>query len=292
MEVPSYIQVFPTQQTSASRRPPSIGTPGSPSPSRMRFFCSLSHLFSFWFGLQSFVGYGYGSQARSSSKSTKLFISAVCLRQPLNSNIRSRNTPMKHDRVATIPVRHRFADYQCTIAYSEYEDEFHLVEVRSTAPESTGQPKNSFDIYLRVLKEPALRANLFEALVPDQTAKISELREEALSERAKGYGFAVGFAALCATGYALCLLTRFLAGYIGYDTAELITYLPTFFAFLIVFPVQHFVAHWYRRRYCIQHSHRLETFKAVDEKMVTWCKRCGLRIKAQDAKPTNAPSEA
>ena len=112
---------------------------------------------------------------------------------------------MKHDRVATIPVRHKFSDYQCTIGYAEYEDEFHLVEVRSTNPKAAGQPKSAFDIYLRVLKEPALRANLFEALLPEKTAKIAELREDALSERAKYYGFAAGFAALCATGVALSL---------------------------------------------------------------------------------------
>lgn len=185
---------------------------------------------------------------------------------------------MKHDRVADIPVRHRFVDYVCTIGYSEYEGGFGLVSTRHADPRRTERPKQEMDIYLRVLREPALRATLLEALVPDSRGQVIELREKAISERGKNYGFALGFLAFCVTGYVLYKLTFLLAKYIGLDWAEIVTYLPMFFAFLVIFPVQHWVERWHSRRYCIQHSHLLETFKNSQGKDITWCKRCGLRV--------------
>jgi len=112
-----------------------------------------------------------------------------------------------------------------------------------------------------------------------------------LNERSKNYGFLVGFAALFALGYALYRLTLVLAGVVGYSTAEAITYLPMFFAFLIVFPAQHFVDGWYKRRYCTQHGHRLESFKSNAGIEVTWCKRCGLRLGGQSHPGASARGE-
>ena len=185
---------------------------------------------------------------------------------------------MKHDRVADIPVRHRFVDYVCTIGYSEYEGEFSLISTRYADSRRTERPKRETEIYLRVLREPALRATLLEALVPESRGQIAELREKAISERGKNYGFSLGFLALCVTGYVLYKLTFLLARYIGFEWAEMVTYLPMFFAFLVIFPVQHWVERWHSRRYCIQHSHRLETFKNSQGKDITWCKRCGLHV--------------
>ena len=194
------------------------------------------------------------------------------------SDVGLRNSIMKHDRLADIPVRHRFVDYVCTIGYSEYEGEFSLVSTRYADPRRTERPKQEMDIYLRVLRDPALRATLLEALVPESRGQITELREKAISERGKNYGFALGFLTLCITGYILHKLTFLLAKYIGLDWAEIVTYLPMFFAFLVIFPVQYWVECWHSRRYCIQHSHLLKTFKNAQGEDITWCKRCGLRI--------------
>jgi len=200
----------------------------------------------------------------------------------------AESLPVKIDRTADIPIRHRWADYVCCIGYFEYEEEFHLISARYADPQRTTEPTNAMNLYLRVLKEPALRASLLEALTPDKVDQITKLREEAITERGKNIGFSAGFMALCFTGLALYALTRFLAKYIGYEWAEIITYLPMFFAFLVVFPVQHLVQGWYIRRYCTQNSHRLETFKDKNGKEITWCRRCSLRF--QPSKDTHASS--
>lgn len=185
---------------------------------------------------------------------------------------------MEFDRTADVPIRHRFVDYVCSIGYSEYEGEFKFISARYAAPSRTETPPNGHDLFLRVLKEPALRATMLEALVPDSRDQILELREKALSERGKNVGFAIGLLAFSLTGYGLYKLTLLLARHVGYDWAELITYIPTFFAFVVIFPVQALVERWHARRYCLQHSHRLETFRNKDGSETTWCKRCGLRF--------------
>lgn len=182
----------------------------------------------------------------------------------------------RNERSADIPVRQWLTDYLCTISYSETDGEFHFISARYADPGKTQMPAKPFDLYLRVLREPALRANLLAILVPDRTGQIDALREEAIAERAKTHGSYVGFAALCIVGYAIYHLTLLLARYVGYDTAEAITYLPAFFAFLVIFPVQHWYAAWYCRRYCAQHSHRLESWTDHEGKSLTRCKRCGL----------------
>ena len=195
---------------------------------------------------------------------------------------------MKFDRTADIPIRRRWADCVCRIGYSEYEEEFHFISARYADPRRTIEPTNAMDLYLRILKKPALRASLLEALTPAKVDQIAKLREEAISERGKSLGYSAGFLALCFTGLALYALTHLIAKYTGYEWAEIITYLPMFFAFLVVFPVQHLVQGWYMRRYCAQNSHRLETFKDKNGQEVTWCRRCSLRF--QPLKDTHANS--
>ncbi len=185
---------------------------------------------------------------------------------------------MNPDRVSDIPIRHWFVDYVCTIGYSEHEGSFTLVKTRFLDPHQNGKPKHEMELYLRILREPALRANLLEALVPEAKAQISELREKAISERGKNYGFSIGFAAFVLTGYSLHIFTKWLGNHIGYDWAEMITYIPIFFAFLIIFPVEHMVERWHARQYCYAHNHRLETFEDIQGNNVTRCKRCGLNI--------------
>ena len=185
---------------------------------------------------------------------------------------------MKLDRVADIPIRHRFVDFVCSIGYSEYEEEFKLVAARYADSRKTENPSNGFDLFLRILKEPSLRATMLEALTPDLKGQITELREKAVAERGKNIGFAFGFVALLLTGYSLYKLTLFLSRHIGHDWAEIVTYIPTFFAFLVIFPVQAVLERWHARRHCEQHSHRLETYKNKEGREITWCKRCGLRF--------------
>lgn len=184
----------------------------------------------------------------------------------------------QYDRVADIPVRHGFTDYVCTIGYSNADGEFHFISARRANPLDPKPPAKPFDLYLRVLREPALRANLIEALVPGQRGHVSSLREEAIVERARSHGLAAGIAALAIVGFALYWLTEFLARRVGYDTAELITYLPMFFAFLVMFPVRDWYASWYLRRHCAMHSHRLHTWSDETGRSHTMCKRCGLFI--------------
>ena len=119
---------------------------------------------------------------------------------------------------------------------------------------------------------------MLEALTPDLKGQITELREKAVAERGKNIGFAFGLVALLLTGYSLYKLTLFLSRHIGHDWAEIVTYIPTFFAFLVIFPVQAVVERWHARRHCEQHSHRLETYKNKEGREITWCKRCGLRF--------------
>jgi hypothetical protein len=184
------------------------------------------------------------------------------------------------DRIADIPIRHRFVSYVCRVGYSEYEEEFKFVSARYADPTKTETPANGFDLFQRILREPALRATMLEALTPNLQGQITELREKAVSERGKNLGFALGFAALLLVGYVLYRITLLLSRYIGHDWAEIVTYLPALFAFLVIFPVQAVVERWHARRYCEQHSHRLEAFKDKGGTEVTWCRRCGLRYPA------------
>lgn len=185
----------------------------------------------------------------------------------------------KYDRTADIPLRHRFVDYVCTIGYSEYEGEFHLVGSRyADVTRAKEKPRDEFTLYLRILREPALRATLVEALVPNSQVQVLELREKAISERGKNYGLWSGFAAFSILGYCLYMVTDLLARHIGIDWAEIITYIFAFFAFLVIIPVKHTVERWYARHYCNQYSHRFETLSDQQGREVAWCKRCGLRI--------------
>lgn len=188
-------------------------------------------------------------------------------------------TPAKYEHIADIPIRHRLVDYVCTIGYSEYEGEFHLIASRyADSVRARSEPENGFTLYRRILSEPELRATLLESLVPGSQIKVAELREKAIFERGSNYGFWLGVAAFCLLGYCLYRLTVLLARSFGNDWAEIITFIPMFFAFVVVLPVQHMVEHWYSRRYCRQHSHRFETFSDQQGQDVTLCKRCGLRI--------------
>lgn len=191
---------------------------------------------------------------------------------------------MKIDRVADISIRHRFANYICLIGYSEYDEEFKFISARYADSAKKTAPPNGSDLYLRILKEPALRAAMLEALTPDLALQISELREKALSERGTNIGFYVGFIAFLLAGYLLYELTLLLAKHIGYDLAEFVIYIPMFFAFIVIFPVQAIVESWYARRYCSQHSHRLENFKSKEGQQFSLCKRCGLHFEANEGR--------
>jgi len=183
---------------------------------------------------------------------------------------------MKIDRVADIPIRHRFVDYVCSIGYSEQGEEFVLVSARYADLTRAKVPSNAFNLYLRILKEPALRATMLEALAPDCVSQIHDLREQAISERGSNVGFSAGFIAFLILGYALYKLTFLLAKFMGHDWAGMITYIPMFFACLVILPVQGHVERWYARRYCDQHSHNLYSLSHRDGLEITRCKRCGL----------------
>ena len=137
-------------------------------------------------------------------------------------------------------------------------------------------------LYLRILSEPSLRATLLESLVPNSQIEVAQLREKAIAERGSTYGYWLGFAAFCLLGFYLYRVTGFLSRNLGNDWAEIIAYIPAFFAFAVVFPIQHVIEGWYTRRYCTQHSHRLETYNDQQGREITWCKRCGLRISSSD----------
>lgn len=183
---------------------------------------------------------------------------------------------MKPDRVADIPIRHLHVDYVCTVGYSQQEDSFILVNARYANPGRSDIPKNGDDLYLRILNEPALRANLLQSLIPDATAQISDLREKAIWERGNSVGLTAGLAAFAITGYLLYQLTLWLSRYVGYELAGLITYIPMFFAIVVMFPVQTIVRRWHSRRYCNTHSHLLKSIKNANGAEASMCMRCGL----------------
>lgn len=185
---------------------------------------------------------------------------------------------MTPDRVADIPVRHLFINYVCTISYSECQDAFTLIGTRYADPSQSKLPKNQHLLYLRILKEPTLRATLLETLVPDAKAQITELRETAVSRKGKSLGLTVGFVALGLTAYLLYRSSFWLSRHSEYEWAEMVIYIAAFFAFFIVFPVQSVVERWYARRYCHSHSHRITMFKGANGAIVTSCKRCGLNF--------------
>jgi hypothetical protein len=185
---------------------------------------------------------------------------------------------MRFDRVADIPIRHRFTDYVCTVGYSERRDEFRFISVRYADHRKSSAPTNGARLYRRIRKETALRVSLLEALAPNKKAKIQALREKAIDERARRCGLALGLIVLCMLGYVLYRVTFQLAPVAGYDNAEAKTYWPVFLALLVVFPVQHVVAHFYKQLYCGQHGHRLYNFNDEHGRPITSCKRCSFRV--------------
>lgn len=191
--------------------------------------------------------------------------------------------PAEYEHTADIPIRHRFVDYVCTIRYSEYESGFQFLASRYANPaRARSRQKNGMTLYLRILSEPSLRATLLESLVPNSEVEVAQLREKAISERGGAYGFWVGFAVFWLLGYCLYRLTVLLARNLGHDWAEIITYIPSFIAFVVVFPVQRVFEHWYIRRYCGQYSHCLEKGSDPQGREITWCKRCGLHFSSSD----------
>lgn len=181
------------------------------------------------------------------------------------------NTPVKEKLTADIPVRRFFKDYICTIAYSEADEQFEFVSARNANAAYSQTPEKPFELYLKVLRTPALRARLVEALLPEQKGQVTALREEAILERAQAQGLWLGLAIFALVGYALYELTLLLADHFGYQTAELITYLPMFFAFLVIFPTKEWYTRWSQQRYCEIHGHRLRPLTEG----VSLCSRCG-----------------
>lgn len=179
---------------------------------------------------------------------------------------------MNPDRVADVLIRHRFTDYICTIAYSEKKDSFDFVTARYADPSKTSEPTNGWNLYLRILREPALRAMLFEILFPEKKLEIQELREKALNERAEDCGTNLGFLTLAILAVALCIITFVLTRLIGNNLALAIAFFPAVFAFLIMFPVRSAGQAWYKQRYCAQNGHSNEIFNGQTN---SYCKRCG-----------------
>ena len=185
---------------------------------------------------------------------------------------------MTVERTTEMPVRHAFTDYVCTVGYSEVDEEFRLIAIRRARSNKPVATSTGEEIFRKILRNPPLRATLLEQLTPDLKGQIIELREEAIRDRAKGIGFAIGFASFVVLGILLYQVTIYLSRHIGRDWAEIATYIPTFFAFVIIFPVQGYVSGLYRRRHCEIHSHLLDVFKDKDGREVTRCKRCSLRF--------------
>jgi hypothetical protein len=181
------------------------------------------------------------------------------------------------DRAEDIHIRHKMADYVCRISYNESREDFHFVSVRYADTSISKPVANGFDLYMRILKEPNLRANLHEAFGIATATRLTDMREEGLRQRASSVGLNAGIAAFVLLGIAIYFVFRLLARRIGNDWAEVVTFVPAFSAFIVVMPVQHIVRSWYLRRHCDQNGHMFETWNDRTGRQITMCKRCGLR---------------
>lgn len=184
---------------------------------------------------------------------------------------------MEYTRVADIPIRHRSADYVCTIGYSENNRRFYFVSARYADP-SMGEPKDSYVLYDRILNEPALRIALVEALLPHDGQEIEHIRERAFEKRAQEYSVFAGFLVFLLLVYVVYRLDYAIDEFLGAFSP--IAYVAAAFGFCVIYPVQGVFRRWYTRRYCTQQGHRLTHFKDDAGTEITWCDRCGLLLRA------------
>lgn len=178
-------------------------------------------------------------------------------------------------RLAKVPVRYRFRDYVCVIQYSDESKSFSLVKLVRADGSQINDSTLAFKLYKRVLQEPPLRAMMLEALVPSANKEIDGLRETAVGDKANEIGFWVGFCVFLAGGILLYLTATYLNRVLGKDWGDLITFVPSFFAVMLIFPVQRWFARLYMRSHCDRVGHKFENLQ-FDSKV---CIRCHLYVK-------------
>lgn len=189
---------------------------------------------------------------------------------------------MEYGKTADIPIRHLLTNYVCTISYNPKNQSFDFVSARYANSKTAKAPKSGFELYRRILIDPTLRANLIEALLPDQQDKIKELRESAITKLADNYGLVAGLVVFGFTGILLYEITLMLTKSIGRDYAESLTFLPAFFAIFAIFPTQEKIAQLYKRLYCHKNNHYFEFIGTKDAGGFQRCKRCGFISKNND----------
>ena len=141
----------------------------------------------------------------------------------------------------------------------------------------TGQranPQIESAVYLTALANSELRNNLIGALFADDRAVVKSTTEAALDAKVQITGFWLGFAVFCALGFAIYWAFEYLSRRLDEEWATIVTYVPAFFAFLVIFPVQRWYSTYAKRRYCEEHGHVLEQFKSAAGRHVVLCRRC------------------
>lgn len=186
---------------------------------------------------------------------------------------------------ATVEVRRWFRTFEVKVTLTE-DQRISLASVKrlGTKPSPVSSSVAS-ELYLKVLRTPHLRAEALEQLMPGEAAVAAQTREAGVRKRAENHAFIAGFGVFLLTGALLYAITLKLADWWGMDTAMMITYLPTFFAVLIIVPVKNWYERWFFRRHCQLAGHLPRPLGGPGPEIVI-CDRCHERLNIPDRERT------
>lgn len=177
-------------------------------------------------------------------------------------------------RTASADVSHMFRRYVCNVRWNEERETIDLVAVTHHGTSKRATPSVESEVYVKALADPQIRSAIIRALFPENRRLVNSSAEDALTAGAESTGFWIGLGVFCLVGAGIYWIFRYLARELDEEWASLITYLPSFFAFLVVFPVRRFYVSYAKRRYCAKYGHILDQFVANDGRQVVTCKRC------------------
>jgi hypothetical protein len=174
---------------------------------------------------------------------------------------------------ATVEVRRGFRTYVVELKLTDDQSISLVSAKRQGASSLPVRSSVASELYMKVLRTPHIRAEVLEQLIPDKTEVAARTREDGVRKRAENHAFAAGFGVFLLTGAALYAITLQLADWWGMDTAMTITYLPSFFAVLIILPVKNWYERWFLRRHCQLAGHLPRPLVGPGREIII-CDRC------------------
>lgn len=182
-------------------------------------------------------------------------------------------------RTASVEVRRHFRTYTCRLLLSDDGETIQLVGVMPRGSDQRIPHTIEWEIYMRVLSEPQLRASAMQQLFHDTPGIVNSATEEIVSAKANDIGLWGGLTAFAVAGGLIYGAYALLARHFDEESAYLITFLPALFAFMLIFPIRDRVATHVKRYYCNKRGHILKFATDSAGSGFVVCERCDTYLK-------------